>query len=90
MTFSDGRIKPATGPCVIVDSGIVPAITCDCLRVSESGGLGPDSGRMGTRRTKAPNVVHVLSIAIAFILEGEPLQQEGRRRSSWIFKMAAV
>ena len=32
-----GNVKPATGrPCVLalVDSGTVPAFTCDCLRVA--------------------------------------------------------
>ena len=65
-------------------------ITSHSKTLISSGGLGPYLGRMGTRRTKAPNFVHVLSITIAFILEGEPLQQEGRRRPSWISNMAIM
>ena len=45
---------------------------------------------MGDMPAKSTKLFHMLSITIAFILGGEPRHQEGRRRSSWVSKMAVM
>ena len=52
----------------------------------QSGGLGPDLRKMGTRRTKAPHFFHRLSIIIPFNFEGVPLNQDGGWRPSGFTK----